>query len=119
MNNKELIQKLEEISEEKSISIKKEVAKEFFNHSYNQVQDFFEDIRSNGCVSGMVTSLIYYYDTHKFFNTHYSEIEDLRYEYEEMTGCILKPQGDLMNWYAWFSYEEEARKLAIELGIFS
>ena len=47
----------------------------------------------------------------------FSEIEDLRYEYEEQ-GIDLKPQGDLMNWYAWFSFEEVARKLASELGIF-
>ena len=119
MNNKELKEKLHEIAKEQVSNIRKEVAKEFCNHSYSKVKYFFEDLQTNGCISGMITSLIYYSDTHNFFNTHYSEIEDLRYEYEEMTGCKLEPQGDLMNWYAWFSFEEVARKLAIELGVFS
>lgn len=118
MNNNRLKEKLQEIAKEQGTNIRKEVAKEFCNHSYDNVKDFFDDLQKNGCISGMITSLIYYYDTHKFFNTHYAEIEDLRYEYEEMTGCKLKPQGDLMNWYAWFSFEEVARKLANELGVF-
>lgn len=29
-------------------------------------------------MSGMVGSLIYYRDTHKFFDTHYAEIEEIR-----------------------------------------
>lgn len=119
MNNKELIKQLQEIANEQGLSIKKEVAQEFFNHSYNEVKDFFQDLQNNGCISGMVTGLIYYYDTHKFFNIHYAEIEDLRYDHEEMTETKLQAQDDLMNWYAWFSFEEVARKLAVELGLFS
>lgn len=119
MNDKKLRKKLQKIARQRGDSIRKEVAEEVFNHSYNEVKDFFEDLRNNGCASGMIGKLIYYYDTHKFFNKHYSEIEDLRYEYEEMTGVTLQPQGDLMNWYAWFSFEEVARQLATELNIIS
>jgi len=44
---------------------------------------FFVDLSQYGCMSGMVGSLIYYRDTHKFFDTHYAEIEDLRDEWQD------------------------------------
>jgi hypothetical protein len=65
----------------------------------------------------MIPGLVYYTDTHKFFDKHYEEIEDLRYEYESDTGECLQANGDLKNWFAWFGYEETARKLAEELEI--
>ena len=117
MNNKELIHKLKEISKEKSNSIKREVAKKFFNHLYENVRDYFEDLQNHGCKSGMIGSLISPDDTHKFFNIHYKEIEDLHYEYEKQ-GIEVKPVGDLMSWYAWFAFEKVAEELAIELGIY-
>ena len=89
-----------------------------FEHSYENVSDFFHDLLQHGCISGMVSRLVYYHDTHRFFTTHYDEIETIRNEYQEQ-GVELKPQGDLMNWYAWLSFEETARKLAEELGIIS
>lgn len=118
MNNNDLLTRLHEIANEEYDSIQKEVAQEFFNHSYEKVEHFFEDLRSNGCMSGMITKLIYYRDTHAFFIKHYDEIEDLRQTYEEQTGMTLQPQGDLMNWHAWFAFEEVARNLAVELEIF-
>lgn len=119
MKDEKLRKMLQEIANERGDSIKKEVAEEVFNHSYDEVKDFFNDLHNNGCASGMIGKLIYYYDTHNFYRKHYAEIESLRYEYEEMTGVSLQPQGDLMNWYAWFSFEEVARQLACELNIIS
>ena len=52
MNNKELIKQLQEIANEQGLSIKKEVAQEFFNHSYNEVKDFFQDLQNNGSRHG-------------------------------------------------------------------
>ena len=80
MNDKKLRNRLQTIANERGKSIRKEVAQETFNHSYDKIQDFFIDLQNNGCVCGMVGKLIYYYDTHAFFNTHYDEIEALRYE---------------------------------------
>ena len=75
---------------------------------------FFEDLSRNGCVSGMVWSLIYYTDTHAFFDQHYDEIEALRDEMEDNLGEPLKIEGDLKNCLAWFAFEEVAFKLASE-----
>ena len=119
MNNKDLITRLKEIANEPRDSLRKEVAEEVFYHSYGEVKNFFNDLNSHGCASGMIGKLIYYYDTHKFYNKYYYEIEELGCEYEEMTGICVQPQGDLMNWYAWFSFEETARQLATELNIIS
>ena len=118
MKNTKLIKKLKEIAEEPHASIRKEVAQEALNHSYENVADFFHDLIRYGCINGMVTKLIYYNDTHAFFNTYYYEIEGIRYECEQQ-GIELKPDGDLMNWYAWFAFEQTAQQLAQELDIIS
>lgn len=75
------------------------------------------DLLRHGCASGMVPGLIYYVDTHLFFDRHYYEIEDLRQEYEDMTGFPLHIKDDLKNELAWFAYEETARLIADKLGI--
>ena len=118
MKEKKLVQRLREIADETTPSLRREVAEEVFSNSYEKVADFFNDLLNYGCVSGMVGKLIYYHDTHSFFQTYYDEIDELRREFEEQ-GVNLKPQGDLMNWYAWFAFEETARAIAQELGIIS
>jgi hypothetical protein len=55
--------------------------------------------------------LIYYKDTHEWFDTYYDEIMELVEEYEEMLGEKLNWEGDMKNWFAWFSFEEATRKL--------
>lgn len=86
-------------------------------NNYNDIKAWFSDLLQHGCISGMVGGLVYYIDTHAFYDYHYEEIENLRYEYEEMTGEALNPENDLKNWYAWFAYEETARKLVDELEL--
>ena len=110
-----LKRKLKDIIETEPDTIKALVATEAFD--YHDIKDFFKDLLSHGCQSGMIGSLVYYSDTHKFFDTHYREIEEMRYEYEQDFGMPLQPKGDLKNWFAWFAYEETARKLAEELKI--
>ena len=85
--------------------------------NYDDIKDWFSDLLQNGCVSGMISGLVYYHDTHEFYDNYYDDIENLRCEYEEMTGETLKPDNDLKNWYAWFAFEETARKLADELEL--
>jgi len=64
----------------------------------------------------MVSSLVYYKDTHEFFERHYDEIEEIRAELEEQ-GLELKlpSQSDLKNFFAWLGFEERARELYDEL----
>jgi hypothetical protein len=110
-----LKRKLKDIIETEPNTIKALVATEAID--YHDIKDFFKDLLSHGCQSGMIGSLIYYSDTHEFFDTHYREIEELRYEYEQDFGMPLQPNGDLKNWFAWFAFEETARKLVDELKI--
>lgn len=115
MKNKQLKKRLREILESSGTSIRKVVAESALDYTGN-IKGFFNDLAEHGCISGMVSQLVYYYDTHAFYNLHYAEIEELRYEYEENLGMELKPKGDLMNWYAWFAFEEVARLLYEEIS---
>jgi hypothetical protein len=64
-------------------------------------KSFFQDLISHGCISGMIGELVYYYETHQFFDDFYKEIETLREDYE-----ITIPQGtDLKNYLAWAAVE--------------
>ncbi|WP_431306831.1 DUF7222 domain-containing protein [Chryseobacterium indicum] len=65
----------------------------------------------------MIKKLMYYHDTHSFYDKYYNEIEELREEYEQNTGTPIKIEGDLKNFFAWFAFEETAYQLAGELGL--
>lgn len=106
---------LENIATEKPPNIKSFVAKEALE--YCNISDFFNDLSTNGCVSGMVGSLIYYHQTHQFFEDYYDEIEEIRFEYEEESGMQLSIEHDLKNTMAWFAFEQTASLLATELNI--
>lgn len=107
--------KLEKVSNESRDSIRKQVAIDALE--YENVENFFGDLLTYGCASGMITGLIYYSDTHKFYDTYYNEIEEIRCEYEDQCGSPLSINGDLKNWLAWFSYETTAYNLAYEIGL--
>jgi len=49
---------------------------------HDEPLSFFNELLEHGCVSGLVGSLVYYSDTHTFFDKHYDEIETLREEFE-------------------------------------
>jgi hypothetical protein len=93
-------------------TIRSTVAQEAIDHG--EIECFFRDLYNHGCVCGMIPSLVYYSDTHNFFDTHYYEIEELRLEYEENIIELLKTGYDLKNLLAWFAFEEIARNIAEE-----
>jgi len=75
-----------------------------------------QDIINHGCVSGTVSSLIYYNQTIAFHDEHEDEIDDLIEEYLENTGETFADLVATMNfevfnidllknWKAWFAYE--------------
>ena len=118
MNTTEIKKRLTEIANSTDENIQKQVAVEALAYSSDNICDFFNDLLKYGCVSGMISMLIYYCDTHEFFMKHYDEIEELRSEYKDSTGLALNPEGDLMNWYSWFAFETVARNLAESFGIY-
>ena len=115
--NNSLIKQLQEIASSRTLSIKAYVAKEALYYSENEIHNFFSDLLQYGCVSGIIGSLIYYYDTHKFYDDFYNQIENLRYDYEDSVGQPLTIKGDLKNFMTWFAFEETAYQLANELGL--
>ena len=52
--------------------------------------EYAQDVLAHGCISGVVMELVE--------------------EYEEMLGEKLNWDGDMKNWFAWFSFEETTRK---------
>lgn len=107
---------LQNVAAKQLLSIRKQVALDALNCGY-ELSSYFKDLLSHGCASGMVTGLIYYCDTHTFFDSHYDEIEELRDAYEDETGSPILIKGDLKNFLAWFAYEHVAYLLANELEI--
>ena len=103
---------LKQICKNNPGSIHAEVAQEALD--YDDPQTFFNDLLQYGCISGMVSNLFYYTDTHAFYDKHYAEIEELRSEYEESIGEPLKINNDLKNFLAWFAFEQVAYQLVNE-----
>jgi len=83
------------------------------------VRSVISDINEHGCVSGIISELIYYTDTHKFYDKYYEDIENLVSEWESNTGERVMPKSgeDRKNFYAWFGYEQQARLIGDKLGL--
>jgi len=118
MTNLELKNKLQEIADQKEITIEKEVAIEAL-YREDDIKTFFSDLLQFGCICGMIESLVYTSDTHNFYDSHYYEIEELREEFENSIGEPIPIKGDLKNFFTWFAFEQTAYKMAneFELGI--
>ena len=84
---------------------------------YHGAKDFFNDLLTYGCKSGLITQLIYTYDIHNFFDRHYLEIENIRREIEINIGEKLNFESDLKTQLCWTAFEEIALRLACELGV--
>lgn len=85
-----------------------------YGDSDNELNGFFCDLLSHGCICGMVTPLVWYSDTRQFFDRFYHDIEDLRHEQEESIGQPVPIRNDLKNDLAWFGFEETAYRLYTE-----
>lgn len=106
--------KLKKLAQENIGTITEDVINEALD--YDNPKTFFKDLFQNWCQSWIVWSLIYYVDTHKFYDKHYSEIEDIRYELQEE--WILSNefiQSDIKNHYAWLAFEHVAYRIYNEL----
>ena len=123
MKNTTAIKKLEKIrSFDSTTDLQKVVIDEIVYHleDYTKAEDFFYDLQRGGCASGMISSLIYYRDTYKFFDDFYSDIMDLLVEEDNQgleIGTLLLKNGDIKNTGAWIAFEETARNIGRELGL--
>ena len=102
------------------------------NVEKDYVDNFFEDLMNNGCVSGMIGELIWYKDTVKFYKKHKEDITTLLYELLEGCGLVCPAEvfGDKwdkedplaleqnnQNLLAWYGFEETARQIGMNLGL--
>lgn len=112
-----LAQKLHEIITAEPDTIRAYIAREAINYGDESPSQMFTDLSHSGCQNGTISSLIYYADTHQFFDHYYDEIEAMREAFEDNTGEPLQVKGDLKNWLAWFAFEQVAVQLAEELNL--
>lgn len=85
-------------------------------NSHEAPRDHLKDILNYGCQSGTVNDMIYYADTHKFFDKHYDDIEELRNNWKEETGMELdfSDVTNLKNFLAWWGFECTCNDLCME-----
>lgn len=112
------MEKITAVGNYKESDLKKKVATMLIDQleGYDRPEDMFRDL-GHGCVSGIISELIYYVDTHRFTKEYLEDIMDLLAETEESMGEPVKMTNDRLNWLAWFGFEETARIIAEELGI--
>lgn len=88
---------------------------------YDDKRLIFQEVLEHGCYSGIVSSLIYYSDTLKFFDTYREEIKVLLKDIMDEVGVGSPKElfGDKwdesdvfqnQNLLAWFAFEETLRK---------
>lgn len=80
-----------------------------------ELEIHIKDIMQYGCISGIVSSQIYYKDTQKFFDNHQEEIFDLYNDLKSEYGDFLKEVNS--NNLSWLAYEEITRNIASDLEI--
>ena len=94
---------------------------------YNDKKYIFTDVLHNGCRLGVVSELIYYYDTVRFYKQYRQEINEMLYNIMNETGLYAPSElfGDKwdkedplaqydynQNLLAWFGFEETLRNIA-------
>ena len=90
----------------------------------SSLETVINEVLEYGCVSGIVGSLIYYYQTEEFFDRHKDAINELAHELsEEIYGDPFEIYHNLnggcsKNNMAWFGFEEMTRIIASELEIY-
>lgn len=93
---------------------------------YNDKKYIFTDVLHNGCCSDVVSELIYYYDTVRFYKQYRQEINEMLYNIMNETGLYAPSElfGDKwdkedplaqddfnQNLLAWFGFEETLRNI--------
>lgn len=100
----------------------------YINEDYesaDELLDNMEQLQMYGCSSGMISELIYYDDTEKFYNNYKEEINEMLsniiestgFSMEELFGDKFDKEDPLVidysnkNLLAWFGFEETVNNL--------
>jgi hypothetical protein len=82
---------------------------------------YIKDVAECGCLGGNCNNLIYYEETHKFYNNYAEEIDELierlndEMDYDIAENMKRLGQTDLRNFLAWLAYEVNAQEIIKEL----
>lgn len=101
-----LKEKLNKILKETDSTLLKEVVEELLDKIKDEGEEetklYIQDILTYGCSSGIVTSLISYTDTKKFFIKHMDEIFNILNKSMQEEPRLLELDANKL---AWFGYE--------------
>jgi len=103
----------------------KNICKEYAKDYESGMAGFIDDLRKGGCQSGMISELIYYTDTVKFYKRYANDIDVLLSSACDDAGCTpsglfgkawdncdpLARDTQNQNLLAWFAFEETAFRL--------
>jgi hypothetical protein len=134
MENKKIIAGLKEIKKGTTNKLTKKVINMLLSHQndYENLQSYIEDILQHGCISGMISELIYYNDTIAFYKKYKREIMEMLQE--SLLECGYKSPSEIFgnkwdnddyfikdtqnqNLLAWYGFEETVYKLANQLEL--
>ena len=104
----------------------------YIDRNYSDIDNLIkdmEDLQRYGCVSGMITDLIYYDDTNKFYDNYKDDINELPSDLldgsglsiQEFFGKIFDNDDPLIlnfsnkNLLAWFGFEESSYRIYEEI----
>ena len=89
-----------------------------------ELKDHIKDIVQCGCISGIVSSLVYYSDTTKFFNCYRKEILSMLQDpdkniYSEYTYLLDQKKYSILekNNLSWFAYDNTVIRIAFHFNL--
>ena len=119
---------VKKLQKESESELEKEVAQYIIDRweDYYDKKDIITEVLNCGCESGVVSSMIYYSDTVRFYERHKGEINELLYnttedcgiyELKQLFGRRFDEEDPLClddtnkNLLAWFGFEETLRNI--------
>ena len=92
--------------------------------STEELKDHIKDIVQCGCISGIVSSLVYYSDTTRFFNCYRQEILTMLTDpdkniYSEYTYLLDQKKYSILekNNLSWFAYDNTVIRIAFYFNL--
>ena len=89
-----------------------------------ELKDHIKDIVQCGCISGIVSSLVYYSDTTRFFNCYRQEIltmltDPVKNIYSEYTYLLDQKKYSVSekNYLSWFAYDNTVIRIAFYFNL--
>lgn len=96
-DNRCVAEKLSFLTSRNPFTLEADVARTLLDQRPDDIASLMRDLAQGGCLSGLIGTMVYYADTHEFFDRHYEAIELLRQDTEANMGEPLRICGDLKN----------------------